>query len=114
VGLAAGVGLWMLAIFATAFVMAVLWAIESFEPKATRLFSLTIKAKEPTSLKPKVEQILARARLEHELMTTAEEEITYDVKVPLDRKTDRLTEQLLKLSPEDTTAVEWKEKKDKK
>ena len=114
VGLAAGVGLWMLAIFATAFVMAVLWAIESFEPKATRLFSLTIKAKEPTSLKPKVEEILARARLEHELMTTAEEEITYDVKVPLDRKTDRLSEQLLKLAPEDTTAVEWKEKKDKK
>jgi uncharacterized membrane protein YhiD involved in acid resistance len=32
VGLASGVGLWLLAAFATAFVLALLWVVESFEP----------------------------------------------------------------------------------
>ena len=56
VGLAAGVGLWMLALFATVFIMAMLWIIESFEPKATQAFALKIKAKDPAALKPTLEQ----------------------------------------------------------
>src|SRR6185295_1981056 len=51
VGLASGVGLWLLAMFGTAFILTVLWVIESFEPRATRLFTLRIKTKEPTKLK---------------------------------------------------------------
>lgn len=114
VGLAAGVGLWMLAVFSTGFVMLVLGIIESFEPKTTRPFSLEIKAKDPAAFKPKLEQVLAKARFEHELRTTKEDELCYDVQVPLDRKTDRISEQILKLDPENATTVEWKEKKDKK
>lgn len=113
VGLAAGVGLWMLAVFSTGFVMLVLGIIESFEPKTTRPFSLEIKAKDPAAFKPKLEQVLAKARFEHELRTTKEDELCYDVQVPLDRKTDRISEQILKLDPENATTVEWKEKKDK-
>src|SRR6266480_3289035 len=47
VGLAAGVGLWMLAIFATAFILVVLWVVESFEPTATQVFTLKVSAKDP-------------------------------------------------------------------
>ena len=35
VGLASGVGVWLLAAFATVFILALLWVVESFEPKAT-------------------------------------------------------------------------------
>jgi uncharacterized membrane protein YhiD involved in acid resistance len=114
VGLASGVGLWMLAIFATVFVMAVLGAIESFEPKAARPYSLEIKAKNPAVFKSKVEQLLSRGRLAYKLEATSEEEITYEVAVPYDRKTDHLADQILKLDPENATAVEFKEKKEKK
>jgi hypothetical protein len=44
IGLASGVGLWMLAAFSTAFVLAVLWLVESFEPQARHLFTLNVKA----------------------------------------------------------------------
>src|SRR5436190_17746548 len=47
VGLASGVGLWMLAAFSTGFVLIVLWIVESFEPKALQAFSLKVKAKDP-------------------------------------------------------------------
>jgi hypothetical protein len=114
IGLASGVGLWMLALFATGFVLAVLWVAESFEPKATHLFSLTIKAKDPAAFKPNLETLLRRFKLEHDLRTTSKEELCYDVKVPLERKTDRLSEQILKLDPDNATAVEWQEKKEKK
>src|SRR5213075_3508780 len=46
VGLAAGVGVWLLAGFATLFILSLLWIVESFEPKATQLFTLTVKAKD--------------------------------------------------------------------
>ena len=36
VGLAAGVGLWMIAAFSTVFILAMLWVIESLEPTALK------------------------------------------------------------------------------
>ena len=114
IGLACGVGLWILAAFATAFILGLLWVIESFEPKAHKLFSLTIKSKDSVALKPKIERVLARSRVEHELRTSANDEISYDVRVPLDKKTDRLSELILKLEPGNSLAVQWEEKKEKK
>src|SRR3954464_12210805 len=58
VGLAAGVGLWMLAGFATLFILAVLWIIESFEPTATELFTLKVMAKDPAAIKPNLDKLL--------------------------------------------------------
>ena len=113
IGLAAGVGLWMLAVFTTVFVMAVLGIIEAFEPKGTLAYTLEIKAKDPDKFKPKVEEVLKRAKLEHTLRTASEEEICYEVNVPLDRKTDRLADHILKLDPDNVTSVEWKEAKKK-
>jgi len=114
VGLAAGVGLWMIATFSAAFILAMLFVIESLEPAALKTFELKVKAKDPTTLKPKIEDLLKRNRLEFELRTSTSEEVCYEVKVPLDKKTDRLSNVILKLDPENTEGVEWEEKKEKK
>ena len=112
VGLASGVGVWLLASFATAFILALLWIVESFEPKATQLFALKVKAKDPAAMKPKLEQLLTRYRIPHELRITSKEDVCYDVHWPSDRPTDRLSDKILELDPD--AAVEWEEKKEKK
>jgi hypothetical protein len=114
VGLAAGVGLWMIATFATAFILAMLFVIESLEPIAVKTFELKVKAKDTAPLKPKLEELLKRNRLEFELRTSTPEEVCYEVKLPLDKHTDRLSNVILKLDPENTKGVEWDEKKEKK
>ena len=114
VGLAAGVGLWMLAIFATAFILVVLWVVESFEPTATQVFTLKVSAKDPDALKPQIEKLLGRYHLAHALRSVAKEELHYEVRVPLARKTDRLSQIILTLHSDNVTAVEWEEKKEKK
>ena len=48
-----------------------------------------------------------------ELRTESPEELCYEVNVPLDRKTDRWTELILKLDPDNVTSVEWKDSKAK-
>jgi len=111
IGLASGVGLWMIAIFGTAFILALLWTIESFEPKAKQEFSLKVKAKHPAELKPKLEELLSRARLSYELRSASEDELCYEIQMSIDRKTDKLSELILRLEPQNTTAVEWDEKK---
>jgi hypothetical protein len=114
VGLASGVGLWMLALFATAFVLGTLWVLESFEPQARQAFTLKITAKDPAALKPRIEQLLGRSRIPFELRTASKEEIWFEVHVPIDRKTDKLSNMILALDPDNATAVEWDEKKEKK
>ena len=113
VGLASGVGLWALAIFATGFVLALLWVVESFEPKARELFLLKIKAKDPSTLQPQVEQLLTHHRLKFEIRTSSQEELHYEVGLPIDRNTDRLSSLILALAPQNATSVEWEEKKAK-
>ena len=86
--------------------------MESFEAEATQLLTLKIKAKDPAALKADIEQLLAKNRLKFDLRASSKEELHYDVRLPIDRKTDRLSEQLVKLDPE--LSVEWEEKKEKK
>jgi uncharacterized membrane protein YhiD involved in acid resistance len=114
IGLASGVGLWMLAVFSTLFVLGILWLVESFEPQAYQLFTLDVKAKDPASFRPKLESLLARHRLEFDLRASTPEEITYAVRVPLDKPIERLSNGILKLDPANVTAVEWDDKKEKK
>jgi hypothetical protein len=112
IGLACGVGIWMLALFSTVFVMAVLWVIESFD-KAKNAFELKVEAKNPAALRPKIEDLLSRSRLEFSMRTISNEEIEYEVQVPIDRKSDRLSNAILKLDPENATGVELKKKEKK-
>ena len=113
VGLASGVGLYALAGFSTFFLMLALGIIESFE-KGVKRFDLKIKAGKITDeLRPKFESILHRHQLPFELLSSADEEVSYQVEVPLDVQRDRVTNAILKLDPEGHAAVEWAEKKNK-
>jgi uncharacterized membrane protein YhiD involved in acid resistance len=113
VGLASGVGLYALSGFSTAFLVAALWVIESFE-KGLKIFDLKIKiGKDTDALRPKIEEILRRYQLKFELRTSSDEEVCYDVQVPLELKTDRVSNTLLRLDPDGHASVEWTEKKKK-
>jgi uncharacterized membrane protein YhiD involved in acid resistance len=117
-GLAAGVGLYFLAVFATAFVLGVVWLLESFEPEPYSLFELTVTVKEPTKdsaeLKDGIEKILRRYRIPFELRTTSADDIAFEVKVPLKRDTDTLTTAIAALDSKQAIEVKWDKKKDKK
>jgi uncharacterized protein DUF4956/MgtC family protein len=115
VGLAAGVGLYALSLFATAFIVLALYIIESFEPETQKRFDLSVKlGKETDTLRSKVERILARYQIEFELRTTSDEELCYEVRVPLDAETEAITDAILALDPDGHGAVNWGEKKEKK
>ncbi len=113
VGLAAGVGLWMIAVFSTVFILAMLWVLESFEPSAFTVFELKVKAKDTSPLKLKLEELFKRHHLTYELRSATPEELSYEMRMPIDRKTDRLSNVILKLDPENVTGVDWDEKKPK-
>ena len=113
VGLASGVGLYALSGFSTAFLVAALWVIESFEQGLKR-FDLRIKAgKDTDAMRPEFEEILRRYRLKFELRTSSDDEVCYDVQVPIELKTDRISNAILKLDPEGHASVEWADKKAK-
>jgi uncharacterized membrane protein YhiD involved in acid resistance len=114
VGLASGVGLYALAVVSTAFIAGALWVIESFEAPL-RHFELKIKAGDDTdSFRPKIEDILRRYQLQFELRTSSDEEVCYDVQVPFEVQTDRISNSILRLDREGHAAVEWSEKKNGK
>ena len=104
----------MIATFGTAFILLVLWIVESFEPKAKQLFTLKVKATDPTELQPKLERVLASRHVKFELRGTSKEELHYEVQIPIERKADRITDTIHAIDPKNITAAELEEKKEKK
>jgi uncharacterized membrane protein YhiD involved in acid resistance len=115
VGLASGVGLYALTMFSTAFMVAALWVIESFEPQSHKHFLLKIKSEKDTdSMRDRFEKILGSYQLPFELRSASDNEVCYDLQVPMEVQTDDVSNRLLQLDPEGHLAVEWEEKKNKK
>ena len=113
-GLAAGVGLYAIAVFSAVFILAALWVIESFEPEGKKLFDLKIKMGEDTDDRRKdFEAILRRFHVDFDLLSSSDEEVCYEIWLPLEMQKERLANALLKLDPEGHGAVEWNEKKPK-
>jgi len=112
-GLAAGVELYGVAIFATIFILAVLFVVESFEPLQRKTFDLKITAGDPTALRPDVEAILRRYDVKYELRSAGPKELMYEANLPLDTKTDRVSNAILLLNGEAEKEVLWEEKKKK-
>jgi len=112
-GLAAGVGLFALAAFGTLFVLAVLWAIESFEPERRKTFELKVAAAEPAELRADVEAVLRRYDIKYELRSTGPRELMYETNLPLNVKTDRVSNAILLIDAEGEKEVVWEEKKKK-
>jgi hypothetical protein len=109
VGLASGVGLYALSFFSTAFLVATLWVIESFEPR-TRIFELSVKLGEKTAeLRPRIESILRRSECDFEVHTVSGVEAAYIVTAPFAVQTAEVTKALVALDSDGKGAVEWKE-----
>jgi hypothetical protein len=113
VGLACGIGLYGLAVFATGFLMSVLWVIESFEPSARKQFILEIKSKDAAKLQPTIEALLRRRRVKYELRESKPDEFSYLVELPMEMKTDGISAEIIALDPDPGTGVEWKTEKKK-
>ena len=110
-GLAAGVGLYGIALTATIFLGATLWIIEGFETRV-RTFLLTVKLGERTSVRrADVERLLRRAGTVFELRTTGDTELSYLVNAGQSLKTERLTAALTRLAPDGKAQIEWKDEK---
>src|SRR5215212_1319084 len=112
-GLACGVELYGLAAFATVFILAVLWVVESLEPERRKTFELKITGTDPSSLREQIEAILGRWQITYELRSTGPKELTYQAELPMDAPTDRIAYAILKLKPDDEMEVNWDEKKKK-
>ena len=113
VGLAAGVGLYVLAAIGTAFLSLALWIIEGFQPQS-REFELTVKMGEKTQqLRPRIEAVLRRFKTSYELRGQSDEEVSYIITAPLDMHTDRVSNALTALVASGKGAVEWKERPSK-
>jgi uncharacterized protein DUF4956 len=110
-GLASGVGMYLLAGFAALFIMAVLWIIESFEPEAYKVFVLKIATKDARATQPQLEALLRRQHAGFELRASAEQELSYEVRLPMNRATDTVTKGILGTAH--VTSVEWTEQKKK-
>jgi uncharacterized membrane protein YhiD involved in acid resistance len=115
VGLACGVGLYVIAAVGTLLVGIFLWTIESFEPKPTKPFELRFKVKKgAVERRPAIERTLRAHRASFELRASADDEVHYMVQLPQDLKTDRVTAALMTLAPaDDDVSVEWEERKPK-
>lgn len=113
VGLASGVELYGLALFATVFILATLWVVESLEPEQRKTFDLKVVAPDPAVLRADVEAILRRSGVKFELRSAGTKDLVYDASLPLSVRTDRIANAILSLQPNGETEVSWEEKKKK-
>jgi uncharacterized membrane protein YhiD involved in acid resistance len=109
VGLAAGVGVYMLAVFSAAFIIGVLWVIEWSEPEPRKYFILKVATDDPGKVQPLLEQLLRRQRARFELRAASSDEVSFEVSVPVRKSTDPISKSLLSL--EGIKAVDWSEEK---
>jgi hypothetical protein len=111
VGLAAGTGLFLFATIGCAFVIGVLWLLESFEPAARTRFDLKIASKQATTLQPEIEAALSQKGVTFELRGLADDELAYEVTVPYHAQVHQLTCAIRDLGPAHHVSVEWEIKK---
>lgn len=111
IGLACGVGLLYLAGAGAVFIVIVLWLLEWREPWPAKTFELKVSAKDPASLKASVEALLKRHKIRFELRGSTEKDMTYSVEVPVNRKTNRISEAITALQGSEAVDVAWTEKK---
>jgi hypothetical protein len=111
VGLASGVGLYVFASFAAAFVLVVLLIVESFDPAPYSLFELAVATKDASNMKESVEDVLRRRDIHFELRGASADEISYEVKLPLNLHTDKVSEALMSLNAAEPVNVKWEAKK---
>lgn len=107
IGLASGVGLYYLASVATLFIVLVLSGLEWVEPRPHEEFRLKVKHAAAHDLRPRIEKLLRRSRLRHELRTSNDHELTYAVQVPVGRSLQPLSEAMTDLDRTARPEIDW-------
>jgi hypothetical protein len=111
IGLASGVGIYWIAALSTLFILAVVWVLESQEPESVKDFLLKLKGKDTGRLKDGLEKMLSKNGVRYELRTSSQDDLMYSVRLPLTKRTDRLTNAILELGEPQDLSVEWSDKK---
>ena len=82
--------------------------------RRAKLFELKIKmGKDTDDRRKEFDAILDKYHVDFDLLSSSDEEVCYEVWVPLEMQKERLSNALLRLDPEGHAAVEWTEKKPK-
>lgn len=110
-GLTAGAEMFLFAAVACAFVIAVLWLLESLEPPARSRFDLKIATQNAARLRPDIEHALEQKGVTYEIHRSSPTELVYEVTVPYEQKIRGLTKLIRQLDGDDGTQVEWEIKK---
>jgi uncharacterized membrane protein YhiD involved in acid resistance len=113
VGLATGVGVYWIAAGSTAFILALLWGLESFEPAPKKALVLKVSGKEIGERRVAIERILRAHGVTFENRTLGHEELAYDVELPARKRTDKVSSAIKDLEggDESGTTVEWETRK---
>jgi hypothetical protein len=111
VGLTVGSEMYVLAVVACVFVIALLWLLESFEPATRTRFELTVGGKEAARLQPDIEAALGDKGVTYELLGSSPDELHYLVTVPFQEKVRKLGKLIRGLSERHGQSVEWDIKK---
>ena len=107
VGLTVGSEMFAFAGVATVFVIGVLWLLESLEPPARTQFELKVSSNHAARLRPDLERALADKGITYQLLGLADDELHYEVSLPLKEKVAKLTRVIRSLDVHDGTSVEW-------
>jgi MgtC family len=116
IGLACGVELYGLAVFATLFILGVLWIVESLEPELRKMFELKVTTPDPPARRAAIESILRQYQVDFELRSAGDKELVYEAQLPMDIRIDRVSNAILRLHPEAEDGemqVVWDDKKKK-
>jgi len=110
VGLAAGSGLFAVAVVLCIFVILVLWVLESIEPPDRAQFDLVIASKESLKIRPQIEHAFRHQGVHYQLWGSSPGELRYEVSVPFDQDIKKLAKIIKRLDGRDAS-VEWEVKR---
>lgn len=110
-GLTAGSGMFLFGFVACAFVIGVLWILESSEPPARSRFALKVEADGVTHLRADIERALAQAGVHYELRGSSPKDLHYEVSAVFHQDLHPLTGLLQGLNDREGASVDWEIKK---
>ncbi|MDT4968486.1 MAG: hypothetical protein QOJ64_3223 [Acidobacteriota bacterium] len=120
VGLATGVGHWDVAIVLAAFVLPLLWLLESQESKQVyRSMDLTVRTRDTEAMQEILKRIFQRHGFSAELREIDPPDeaepvgcVMYSVNMNLSVSTDQISDEIRKADPKTIEGIEWQSKKD--
>jgi uncharacterized membrane protein YhiD involved in acid resistance len=110
-GLTAGSHMYLLAVVACLFVIALLWLLETLEPATSAQFEVIVGGKDASRLRPEIERALNGANVQWELLGSSLHQLRYATRVPLKEQHIRELSKLIRELGERHGHAKWKIKK---